>query len=274
MRPRSFLVSLWCVVVVGACSDDAGLVDAGRPGQDAAVPGKLALSWTLSHQGAAVTCAQVDAAAVSIEIVPVGAAFGVVDSLSCTSAMGTSRDLTPGAYDVRLSLDSAGGTLAGPIARRNVTVTAGGTTTVDPVGFDVDPRGDLQFRISTSASGGNCAATGQGGAGITAVTIELRDAGGTCVPTTFAISAGAASPAGTYVSNCAGASHACIASDQDIRAEDIASGPRSMVVTGLVGTAACWKRTTSFRMRGAGLLTTLSQVPLTYDSTVMGCPAP
>ena len=262
--------ALTALTLGAACSDDAGIPDA-RPSIDAAVPGRLALSWTIGHDGVPLTCSQIEASSVTFEIIQVGAAFGVVDSLGCASGMGTSRDLTPGLYDVRITLDGAGGMLDGPEARRNVKVEPGQEVALEPIAFDVDPHGDLQFRIADAAAGGSCAEAGQGGADIATMAIELRDGAGTCVPTTFMIAAGATAPAATYVSDCAGATHGCIAADQDIRASGVTAGAHALVITGNVATAPCWKRTTTFRVRSAGLLTTLSPIQLMRDPTVPGC---
>ncbi len=260
------------LALVAGCSDDAGIPDA-RPATDAAVPGQLSLTWAITHLGAPLTCAQVDAAAVTIQILPVGAAFGVVDSVSCTSGSGMSRPLAPGTYDVRITLDGAAGRLDGPETRLGVVIAPGQTVALAPIGFDVDPHGDLVFRIATPTNG-NCTPAAQGGAGITAMTIAMRDAAGVCVPTTFVIAAGASQPAGTYVSDCAGASHGCIATDQDLRVVGLTSGQHSMVLSGTVAAAPCWSRTTSFRVPGANLVTTLNPQQLNLDTAVPGCPAP
>ena len=61
--------------LIAACSDDVGLPDARTP-IDAAAPGQISLTWTLSHAGAPQTCASVGATSISADVVPVGAAFG------------------------------------------------------------------------------------------------------------------------------------------------------------------------------------------------------
>lgn len=269
MCSRSTLV-LIVALSAASCSDDVGLPDA-RPPTDAAVPGQLSFSWTVGYMSAALTCAELGASSVAVEIVPQGAVFGVVDSFSCASGMGTSRQLAPGTYDLTISLEGAGGTLGGPILRLGAIVASSETRAVDPVAFEVEPFGDLVFRISTGTNG-NCTAEASGGAGITATRIELRDSAGTCVPTTFTISAGASQPGGTYVSDCAAATHACIATDQDVSAADVRAGQHSMVLTGLVDGQACWRRTSSFVVRSNDLTTTLNPQLLIRDTVL--CPPP
>jgi hypothetical protein len=262
---RLALVSVF-FVGVGAgllsCSDDVGLPDA-RPPTDAAPPGQLMLTWSVEHMGTALTCAQIAGSSVTVELIPVGSLSGVVDSFSCASLMGMTRELPSGPYDIEVTLEGSGGTLAGPIARLAVTVPPSGTGVVEPIAFDVDPHGDLSFQITTPSPADNCGAM-PGGAGITAVKLELRDAGGTCVPTTFMIGATA------YASDCANATTACVAATDTVTAADIDSGQRSMVITGFVGADACWQRTTSFVARAAGFTTTLNPQQLIRNTTL--CP--
>lgn len=221
------------------------------------------LTWSIGHMGTNLTCAQIGGSSVTVEAVPVGSFSGEIDSFSCTSLMGVTRSLPAGQYDVTLSLEGSGGTLAGPITRLAVTVPPGGTGVVDAVAFDVDPHGDLAFQITTPAPSDNCGAM-PGGAGITDVRIELRSSAGTCVPTTFMIGAT------VYASDCAAATTPCIAATETVTAADIDSGQRSIVITGLVGTQACWQRTTSFVARAAGLTTTLMPQQLIRNTTL--CP--
>jgi hypothetical protein len=260
---RGVLLALAFLTAGVSCSDDVGLPDA-RPPIDAPPPGQLMLTWSLAHMGTNLTCAQIAGSSVTVEIIPVGALAGVVDSFSCASLMGVTRELAAGSYDLEISLEGSGGTLAGPVVRLAVTVPSSGTGVVDPVAFDVDPHGDLSFQVTTPSPGDNCGAA-PGGAGITTMRIELRDSAGTCVPTTFMIGA---TP---YMADCNMASTACIAATETVTAADIDSGQRSMVITGFVGNQPCWQRTTSFVARAAGLTTTLNPQQLVRNTTL--CPA-
>lgn len=259
---RASITSL-CVSLLAACSDDVGLVDAPMI-VDAPIPGTVVVSWTLGHDGTPVTCSQIAANSVTVEIVKVGDFSGVVDSFSCTSAMGTSRQLEPGLYDLKLSLTGSGGTLDGPISRAGVMVMPMISTTVEPVAFDVDPSGTLAFRITTGEAS-NCTTPGSG---ITDMRIVLRDAGGTCVPTTFQVTGG-----GTYDSDCVGNALApCIEQGQDVTAMNVPSGQHSMVLSGFVGAQECWRRTSSFVVRAAGQTTMLNPQTLLRDT--VACPPP
>lgn len=260
------------LLAAAGCSDDVALTDA-RPQIDAAVPGTLMLSWSIRHGDAALTCADVGASTVSIDIVHDGDAFGVVDSFGCTSATGASRMLAPGLYLVRASLAGIGGTLDGPNEIRDLTVPPGGVATVPPITFDVDPTGGLKFRITT-ATQGNCTAVASGGAGITAMKLELRDATNTCVPATFEVAASASFPAGSYRSDCAGATYACISGDQDVTVTGLRTGTYSMIMTGDVGDATCWRRQPNATVPAAGLVSTLPGQQLALQANVPGCPTP
>ncbi len=267
---RSLALVVASLAVVAACSDDVGLPDA-RPAIDAAAPGQIALTWSLNHAGLPQTCASVGATGVAVDIVPVGSLFGEVDGWSCASGMGTTRALEPGRYDLRITV-SGGGTLDGPIIRLGVEVRPGQVTTIEPIVFDVEPSGAVTFRITTPA-GDNCAAA-PAGAGITAMRVELRDAAGTCVPTTFAIAAGATLPAGSYASDCAGATAPCIAADQVITANEVPAGQRTLALVGLIGAAPCWTRTSQYAQRAGGLTTMLNPQELVLATGVPGCPMP
>lgn len=267
---RFAVASLALVSLVAACSDDAGLPDA-RISIDAPAPGQLSLTWSLAHAGAPLTCGEVGATSVSADILPVGAQFGVVDGWSCASGMGTTRELEPGRYDLRVTV-SGGGTLDGPEIRLGVEVRPGQVTAVDPIAFDVDPTGTLSLRI-TSPTGDNCGPA-PGGAGVTAMRLELTDSAGVCTPTTFEIAAGATAPAATYVSDCAGATTACIAADQVLTATGVRAGQHGLAITGLVGDAPCWTRAAQFAQRAGGLTTTLNPQELVAAVGVPGCPMP
>lgn len=269
---RALLAVAGSALALAACSDDLVILDA-RPPVDAAVPGQLALSWTIGHGGSPLTCADLAATTVTVEIVHDGDAFGVVDTFTCGAAMGTTRKVTPGLYLIRVSLAGSGGTLDGPELVRDLTVPPGGTATVPPIAFDVDPTGGLSFKITTPSAGGNCAPVAQNGAGITAMRLELRNSAGTCLPATFMIAAGASNPAGTYASDCAGNTYACIAADQDVTVSGLRAGSYSMIMTGSVGGAACWRRQPNATVPAAGRISTLPPQQLILATGTPGCPS-
>ncbi len=268
--PFARALALGLLAVAGGCSDDVALTDA-RPQIDAAVPGQLALSWTIGHGGSALSCADIVASTVSVDIVHDGDAFGVVDTFDCAAGMGTTRMLEPGLYQLRVSVIGTGGTLDGPESLRDLIVPPGGVGTAPPVAFDVDPTGGMKFRLTTPTNG-NCAPAAGGGAGITAQRIELRNAAGVCTPALFAIAAGASQPAATYASDCLGSTHACIASDQEVSITGLRAGSYSMVMIGSVDGAACWRRQPNAIVPAAGRNADLPPQQLALATGVPGCP--
>ena len=93
---RSVRLTCLAGLLFASCSDDVGLGPDARVVVDAPIPGTLSLAWTLEHEGAPLTCAQLAAQSVTLEIVRRGEAFGVVESFSCTSTMGVSDELRDG----------------------------------------------------------------------------------------------------------------------------------------------------------------------------------
>lgn len=269
MIARALLASA-ALAGLAACGDDGGLPDA-RPIDARPTPGQLSARWSIAHMGTPLTCSQIAVSQVLLEIVRVGEPFGSVDAFQCASGEGTTGDLAPGRYNVRASL-GGGGTLDAPPPILDVEVRPGEITPLPAIAFEVEPTGALAFHVTSPPTGGNCATTAMMGAGITAMSIELRDAAGTCVPTTFAIAAGATGLARTYQSDCANAVTTCIDADQLVRADGVAAGQHSMVIRGRIGTSACWHRTSSFVTRAGGQVTTLSPQALAYDPLVPGCP--
>lgn len=257
---------------LAGCGDDVAIIDA-RPPVDAPAPGQAAVRWTIGHNNMPLTCAAIGATTIGLEIAKDGDAFGVVDSFACDAAMGTTRMLVPGLYRLRMSVSGVGGDLDGPEEIRDVIVPPGGTVNVPSVAFDVDPVGGMTFRITTGTIG-NCTPVAQNGAGITAVRLELRDRTNTCVPATFTIAAGASQPAGTYASDCVGNTYGCIATDQDVTVSGLRSGPYSMIMTGSVGAAACWRRQPNAVVPAAGKIAMLPPQQLVLATGVPGCPMP
>jgi hypothetical protein len=146
-------------------------------------------------------------------------------------------------------------------------------TAVEPIAFDVDATGGLRGRVAAFGVAANCAEA-PGGAGIDGVTLRLRTAGGTCVPTTFTIAAGATRPAATFADDCAAPEPAaCIDADQDIIVSGAASGRYRLAVEGRVGAAACWAASPAVRIPAGGAEVPIGTVNL-LRSTAEECAAP
>jgi len=265
MRVCPWLASF---LLVAACGDDSGLPDA-RAIDAAPDTGTLSLSWTIADQGVPLTCTQVGASIISLTIVPDGQVFATTDVLTCASMQGTSRALPPGIYDVSATL----GDVATPaIEFEDVVVTSGQDTPIGEAAFEVQAVGGFAFQIVAGGQG-NCTPPDQGGAGITAMELELEAVGGGCVPTTFDIAAGASLPATSFTSTCPAAGQApCIAQDQTVTvAPTLATGPYRLVIRGVVGADTCWSRLSQFDVPAGGATENLPQQNLLFIDSNPAC---
>jgi hypothetical protein len=257
-------------LLTASCGDDSGLPDA-RIIDGVPAGGTLSLSWTLADGDTAVTCDQVGAVAVTLILLPDNAPSGFTETFACTSARGTSGVVAAGRYTVSVALASATGQLA-TVPARQVTVTSGQDTALGAIPFPVNATGGLRFRAEAEGVPSNCAAA-PGGAGIEATHIELRTLDEVCVPTTFAIAAGATAPAGTFVSDCGTPTPAgCLADDQVVSVASAASGRYRLVVEGLIDGRACWEGTPFVRVPAGGATGPLGEVSLVRTGAA-GCPA-
>ncbi|MBP9086232.1 MAG: hypothetical protein KBG15_08935 [Kofleriaceae bacterium] len=231
-------------VVLGLASCGSGGSFPDAPAKDAPPPtGTISASWSIQSTAATpLTCAQVQGVLVTATIENIDAVGGTAELFTCNDGMGTSGPLTPGNYRMRLALNGSGGELAQVPFIGNIKVVSNQDTVVPLQSFTVDARGTLRFTLA-SRPGGNCAATAANGAGLDGVTLELRrEAGQVCTPTTFAVAAGAARPARTYVSSCVGPAVVgpCIDADQIVSVVDGVSGPYRVAVGGIIAGSSCW----------------------------------
>ena len=233
---RAWLV-LGIAIAAAACGTnegppDARVIDGPPPG------GTFSFSWTM-HEGATpLTCDQIGASVVSVTILDESAGFGVVDTFSCSSGMGTSSPHAPGLYTITVELEGGSGALSTPQKFMHVALKSAQDTPLGAVDFMVDAHGGIAIKLAASGASANCTA---GGANIDATTLRLEDGAGTCIPATFTIAAGATKPAGTYTSDCNSLpAGPCIEKDQTITATGLRSGSVKLVVTGDVAGKTCW----------------------------------
>ncbi len=230
------------VVGLAGCGSGGSFPDA--PAKDAPPPtGTISTSWSIvSSVATPLTCVQVQGVFVTATIENIDTVGGTTELFSCNAGLGTSEDLAPGNYRMRLSLNNSSEAIAQIPFVGNIKVVSGQDTVVPLQSFTVNDRGTLRFTLA-SRPGGNCAAIAANGAGLDGITLELRrEAGQVCTPTTFAIAAGAARPASTYVSSCVGPAVVgpCIDADQIVSIVDGASGPYRVVVGGMIANTTCW----------------------------------
>ncbi|HVK83266.1 MAG TPA: hypothetical protein VM513_04115 [Kofleriaceae bacterium] len=247
---------------LAACGDGGGFPDA--PGIDSpSANGSFSMMWTIADTGAQViSCDRVGAQSVTAILHERSHAGAFPEAFTCNSGMG-SASLGPGIYDIQFELRAPSGLLAMAAEQKGVVVMSGQTTALAPLAFTVDATGGLDLALDTNTTGGNCADTASGGAGITSMTITLEDAVDTCTPVTFAVSAGASGTAGTYVVDCATpATIDCLHDDQRLTVTGVPSGNHQIHVRGNTATTSCWTNDDSFAIPplGATLTRTLNLV--------------
>jgi hypothetical protein len=228
------------LLFVAACGGGGGFPDAGPP--DAAETGRFSLAWSVVDQdNAPLACDRI--AAQSMTVLTHNKEFegGSTEIFTCKDGEGTSEAVLAGTYDLDFELAGTFGTLARGAEQKNVVVPPDGTVQLDPVTFQVKALGGMALELSSGASGGNCAATGANGAGITSFTITMNHTGDqTCAPLTLNISAGANQGASTYTINCTTPVVAgCIENDQIITASGVDSDGYTLHIKGTSG-ADCY----------------------------------
>jgi hypothetical protein len=250
----------------GGCDHGGFPVDAAPI--DAPAPGTVSVAWSLTDlMGDPITCEQVGATTVFVELHARNSGSGVGVSLSCGATPGTSQPLEPGTYDASFELHAGSTTLATVADQNGVVVSPGHLTTLSPVAFKVDAVGSLVFSIKAPPHTSNCSSVG--GAGITATTMTLLHTGDGCAPVTFTRSRGATT-IGSYVVNCSSpVVTTCIENDEALTAANIASGPYTIHIVGKVGANDCWKNDNSLQVPPQRK--TLSDTLNVAHQTTAGC---
>jgi len=104
-----------------------------------------------------VICDDVGAVAVKVVATPVDAVQGAQFSFDCDDAQGTSMELAPATYNLRIELLAVGLKVIGdPLMQNDVVVTSGQDTGIGEVTFDVAQSGSAFFTIQVSGTTENC----------------------------------------------------------------------------------------------------------------------
>lgn len=249
----------------GGAFPDAAVGDAPPPG------GTISMQWSLRGPNGPLSCAAAGANNVVAEIQNIAEVAGTTELYPCNTGRDVSGLVSPGTYRVTLSLIGAVGEIARLPAVNNIVVRSSATTEMPTQTFMVSPQGELKLSIA-SAPGGNCASVGAGGAQIEALGLVLRDASTlACVPTTFAVAAGANRPAATFTQSCNDPlpTFGCVDADQVV-STSVASGSYRIDVQGITGSAGCWATQQATAVPANNQSVT---VPLTLARTgAVGCP--
>ena len=261
MKLALHLLIACCVAAAAAsvagCKDDNPAVDAGPDIDAPPEVGTLSLSWTITDAGNQLLCGDVGGLQVRVTATPQDGGFATPESFGCDAGTGTSTPIDSGVYNVEIVLVTSGNReLTTPELRQSVAITTGQNTDLGSFDFEVVPRGEVQFYIDAQAPSGNCDLEANNGAEISEFFIEVRDANGTCVPTTIDIGDGA-NPGGTYNSDCTGTRYGCIYTDQKVSIPNVPAGTASLNIVGYRGVDACYSRMPQFSVSGNGLVTEL-----------------
>ncbi len=281
-RPISALHVCGCAfALLAACGGGDAEPDAGPPAPDGPLPaGTFSLTWSITDAAGPVDCDDVGATQVVLTFFPSNASPGFVESFTCASGMATTALHTAQTYDIDITLKNASGQPLDMLDTRiqDLALVAGTNTPIPAVAFTVSRLGNLSFKLDVpGASGNNCADEASSGANLTGVRVELRDAANACVPTAFAVAAGAFDPAQTIAAACPAVISPCIENDQLISATAVTAGSYRLVLTGYEADStdvACYDSETLLTLSGGGSETNLNTVGLPIDADNAACVTP
>ncbi len=248
---------------------DASRIDAMKPG------GTFSLAWSIVNGGSPISCTDVGAVAVSIILIPQGSASGEAESFPCASGQASSRNFTPGTYDISIDIRAAGSRSLLPARVRidGIEIKLNEETALPAQEFSIEPIGDFHFVVDTGATAGNCAPTDSDGGGLIGLAFALKNSADVCVPTEFVIADGS-EPGGTYTNDCVTvpAAFPCIGSDQQVSVAGATSGALSLQITGQKGPVEapvdCYDRVSNFDLPGAGLVKDLGSLLLALEYSI------
>jgi len=249
-------LTLTAVLALG-CGGGGGSPDASTA-PDAASKGTLSFTWSVSDPSSnPLACEDVGGLTVTVTATPAIGGFAQIDSFACPNASGTTRGLDPADYNLAFRLSALSGALATDVVMNGVTVNAGQDSALGNVAFEVVPSGGFHFTVD-AGSDPNCDDVASGGAGITALEMELHDDGDNCVATDFCVGDTDTATAGcqggtTYSNDCAGATTACVDDTTAISVAGVVSGTHHLVLTGWRDLDACFARDSQIVIPGNDL---------------------
>jgi hypothetical protein len=244
---------------------DARVIDAP------AARGTVSLAWSLTDlTGRAITCDDVGASFVSLELRRQASLAGAVASFTCANSPTTSQPIEVGTYEVRFELRGQGLTPVTAPPQNSVVITKDQNTELAPVTFAIDTNGMLVIALVAPPFTSNCKPGSMQGAGITNHTITLTRAGGGCAPVTFVRTRGS-TLIDTYMVNCSSPRiSGCIENDETLTVQSMPSGPYQIHVRGLLTAAECWANDDSLQVPPQGKART-ETLNLAFQSGTPGC---
>lgn len=257
--------------LLAGCGSGGGFFDAAVR-EDVIPPGgTFSAQWMVTDLGGSpIECPKIGGQFMTVLLRNRALPIGEAEVFGCSSLSGQSKVVPAGIYDIRFELSGVAGVLATAPEQMAIEIKSNENTPLAPLVFAVDAQGGLALRLDSNKAGGNCGAAPNGG-GITSTTITLEHAGGgACEPVTFAISAGATKPAGTYTVNCqTPAIGPCIENDQQLTVSNVPSDSYTIHVRGRIGAINCFLNDDSFQVGTGGMVLTRT---LNYaQQTIPGC---
>ncbi len=118
-----------------ACGSGGGFPDAAKP-PPPPDPGSISLDWKLQDStGQPVTCMQVNATTVFVDLRDADTAEAFSATFSCPLGTGISGALPASTYDIRFSLINNNGTIASAPPQDAVVIQPDKTTQLTPITF-------------------------------------------------------------------------------------------------------------------------------------------
>lgn len=260
-------------LALAACGGGGGFPDAPLAGDAPAPTGTFSVAWSVvDENNEPLACERVAGQVVTVLSHNLAFMGGETQPFSCSTGMGMSQGLVPGTYQFDFELTGTFGQLATAPRQAPVEIQDGENTELDPLTFQVEAVGGLSLELDSLTSGGNCAPTAAGGAGIETVAITLtHNSDGTCEPITLSISEGTTQPGGTYTINCASpVDRPCIEEGQTITAVGVPSDSYTIRIRGKIDGKVCWSNMDSIQVPPLNQ-TLLRTLNLAHQIQTPGC---
>ena len=268
---NKLVVSILLSGLLAGCGSGGGFFDAAVR-EDAIPPGgTFSAQWMVTDNGGtAVECNKIGGQFMTVLLRNRALPIGEAEVFGCSSLSGQSKVVPAGIYDIRFELSGVAGVLATATEQMGIEIKSEQNTVLAPLTFAVDAQGALALRLDAGKADGNCGAAPTG-AGITSTTITLEHAADSaCEPVTFAISAGATKPAGSYTVDCqTPAVGPCIESDQNLTVSGVPSDSYRIHVRGRIGAINCFLNDDSLSVPTSGM--TLTRTLNLAQQTIPGC---
>jgi len=190
-------------------------------------------------------CEQLGAVAIRITATPIDAVDGTQFSFDCQDLQGTSPDIAPATYTLRIEVIASGLVVIGePTFINDIEIRSNADEALGELTFDITRTGSATITLDSREPAGNCAAVDSDGAGLTAFNVLLTTRGNIPIDGAVIEVVNAAAPGGfdsftndteTQPMDLTGGGD-CFEKDAVVTIRDVASGPVRLVVEGVQDT--------------------------------------